>query len=479
MSKFKYHIPLVALLFFVLVLNACRKQNFYTGNNTVLQFETDTLSFDTVFTERATVTRFLKVKNPLNSSILLENIKVKNTQQLNTFKINVDGISGVQFKAIEIPAKDFIYIFVEATIDPNNQQNPFVIVDEIEYSYNGTKQSSYLTAWGQNAIYHKGEILRNETVTWTNELPHVIVRSNTFPGIGVDSFSVLNIEPGCRIYVGQGAGIFVDGKLNIGTAGVQDSITIQSDRIETLQNNTNFINKPGLWQGIALLSGSQGTFHNVVINQAIWGIQGRHYSESIQTMLGNGGRPKIVLDKVQIKNSAQNALLVINSDVEATNSLFYNSGNNTIGVALGGKIKMNNCTIHNKGVASSDASASLVLSNYIQTNTGTGVNDLESADFINCIIYGSLEEQLAFSKDEQVNFNYNFEHCALKSERQAENNFTNCIFNQNPLFSDPNFGEFNLQENSPCIGAGKNNGITDDLYFNPRNTLDIGAVAYF
>ena len=134
LSKYFY----LSLIIIILAtsLSSCRKEVFYKGNEKVLTFSSDTLRFDTVFTEVGTVTRFFKIQNPLSKSILLNRITLKNLNGLNTFRINVDGTPGTSFENVEVPANDYIYVFVEATVDPNNLTNPFVILDEIEYEFN-------------------------------------------------------------------------------------------------------------------------------------------------------------------------------------------------------------------------------------------------------------------------------------------------------------------------------------------------------
>lgn len=474
----KYILTAFALLLLATSFNSCRKENFYSGSNSILTFSEDTLRFDTVFTQMGTVTRYFKIENKTNTTVLLDKLNLRNLDGLNTFRINVDGTSGTQFTNVEVPAKDYIYVFVEATVDPNNITNPFIILDEISYEYGDVRQTSYLSVWGQNAHYHVGKIYSSQTITWTNDLPHVILRNDTFPGVGVDSFSVLNIEPGCKIYVAQGAGLFVDGKLFIGNSSSQDSVIFRSNRIETLQNGVDFETNPGLWQGIALFSGSKAEIYNTTISQAIWGIQARHYSEEITDMINDAGRPDILLDKVKIKNSALNALVAVNAKLVVKNSMFYNSGNVTVAIGLGGDVNFDNCTMYNNGVSGSNANKVLVLSNYAQTSSGTGVNDLEAANFTNCIIYGADAEKMAFSKDDQAIFNNSFKNCLLKTELVTETTFTDCILNEDPKFENASNGNFNLRENSPCIATGFNNGILQDIYFKTRTHFDIGAVAY-
>lgn len=476
--KKSIHIFSVLILFVVLIstVSSCRKEGLYTGNDAILSFSADTLQFDTVFTTVGTVTRNFRIQNTSNKTLLLD-INLQNLDGLGTFRINIDGVSGTEFKEIEIPANDYIYAFVEATIDYGNTNNPFVILDAIEYKYNNTVQNSYLQAWGQDAYFHSG-VIYDEDVIWKNDKPHVIVRDTFFGGFGVDTFSTLTIEPGCKIYTTFGAGLYVEGELNIGLAGNQEQVTFQSDRIETLQNGIGFDDKAGLWTGIVLFSGSKANIYNTSINQAIIGIQGR-LDDEISVLWDNSSRPEILLDKVEIKNSSQNAFVAINCKSTVTNSLFYASGSQTVAIALGGEATFDNSTIYNNGTGGSDDSEALIISNIFRTRTGEqGANQLDKADFTNIIIYGSAEEKMGLVESDLANFNYSFTNCVIKSQLEPEGGFTACIFNQDPKFEDTSEDDFHLQDDSPCIGAGFDNGILEDLYFTTRTQFDIGAVAY-
>lgn len=476
--KKSLHIFSALVLFVVLISmgSSCRKEGLYTGSDGVLKFSVDTLQFDTVFTTVGTVTRNFRIENTSNKTLQLD-INLKNLDGLETFRINIDGVSGTEFTDVQIPANDYIYAFVEATIDYGNTNNPFIILDAIEYKYNDITQESYLQAWGQDAYFHSG-VIYSQDILWKNDKPHVIVGDTFFGGVGVDTFSTLTIEPGCQIYSAFGAGLYIEGKLNIGLDGNQEQVTFQSTRVETLQNGIGFDDNAGLWRGIVLFSGSKANIYNTSISQAIIGIQGRLH-DNISVLIDNTSRPEILLDKVEIKQSSQNGFIAINCKSTVTNSLFYASGAQTVALALGGEATFDNCTMYNNGTSGSDASEALILSNFVQTNTGEGgLNHLDNADFTNCIIYGGAEEKLAFSTDSQVDFNYSFTNCLLKTQLESEGGFTDCIFNEDPDFENTAEDDFHLQDGSPCIAAGFDNGISEDFYFTNRSQFDIGAVAY-
>lgn len=473
---------ILPVFFFFLLVFSCRKDNFYSGNNPVLTFSSDTLTFDTIFTTIGTVTRFFKVENTSGQNLLIDEIRIMQGES-SPFRINVDGISipGGVINNVEIPAKDYIYIFVEATLGENNTSDPFVIINELRYSYNSINQSSYLQAWGQDAYFHFGEVYRNENVVWNNDKPHVIIRNNDFPGVGVDSFSTLTILPGTKIFASFGAGLFVDGNLTVGEPGNQDSVIFQSDRIEVLPNGFDFSGTAGLWYGIAIFDGAKADFHNVVIDQATFGITGRFVSGRYATF-SNASRPELNLEKVVIKNSQQHALIALNSKLTAKNCLFYNAGNHLVVLALGGEYEVDNCTFYNSGSAGlAHQDAVLALSNFAQNQNGGAVNALQKANITNTIVFGTLSEELLLSELTQAAFNYQFKNCLIKTELDinSDSRFLNCITNENPFFENITDRDFRLREGSPCIDAGFDNGISDDLDFKARNLpIDIGAFEF-
>src|SRR5579862_8751340 len=112
----------LAMPLMLLFFSNCKKDQFTTSP---LAFSNDTLTFDTVFTTLGSTTLYFKVfnhsKNPAKFDVQLMHLE---GQQ---FRINVDGTPGDHFSGVQIPGKDSIYVFVEVTVDPNNQQNPFVL----------------------------------------------------------------------------------------------------------------------------------------------------------------------------------------------------------------------------------------------------------------------------------------------------------------------------------------------------------------
>ena len=108
----------------VLFFAACNDEIISTDTSKKLEFSTDTLTFDTVFTTFGSTTHKLLVYNNNSQTLRISSIALSGGKD-SPFRINVDGMKSDDnsFTDIEIPGKDSIYIFVEVTIDPANQNS--------------------------------------------------------------------------------------------------------------------------------------------------------------------------------------------------------------------------------------------------------------------------------------------------------------------------------------------------------------------
>ncbi|MDD2633854.1 MAG: hypothetical protein PHH42_15445, partial [Bacteroidales bacterium] len=187
----------------LLVLSACRKDDTINKSPSVrLEFSSDTLIFDTVFTSIGSITEQIRVRNTSDEKINISRIKLARGAE-SRYSINVNGMAGNDFQNIEIRGNDSIYIFAKVTINPNDATAPFVITDSIVFDINGNQQDVDLVAWGQNAHYilwdtdrpnlPRYKIVAGEGIdtTWTNELPIVV-----YGYAVVDSTGSLTINAG-------------------------------------------------------------------------------------------------------------------------------------------------------------------------------------------------------------------------------------------------------------------------------------------
>ena len=131
---------LIIITSFVFALLACKKDSFITSPEASIILSSDSLYFDTVFTSAGSVTQGIKIINSNDQKLKLTTVSLAGGLA-SPFKLNIDGAAVPQMNDIEIEAKDSIYVFVIASINPSANNLPFIVQDSILLSYNGNKQN--------------------------------------------------------------------------------------------------------------------------------------------------------------------------------------------------------------------------------------------------------------------------------------------------------------------------------------------------
>lgn len=492
--KFLRLAVLLAVPVLALMLSDCKKDSVADQ----LAFSTDTLTFDTVFTSVGSTTKYFKVFNTGKSAVTISDIHLAHLVGTQ-FRIRVDGLPiGDHVSNVEVPGRDSIYVFVEVTVNPNDQSTPFVIIDDVQFTFKDKMQTVHLQAFGQNAHFHYGkEIKTGETEVWQNDLPHVIVGNDSVPGVLVDCGGTLKINPGCKVYFTGNSGIFVLGTLEAKATTWSDSISFEGARLEHYYDN-----KPGQWFGLVFLRNKtcvpHGTFDHCVITESSYGIYaGAGLDTGYSNYLGSNGRPVVKMDNTIVKNSLYNAVFGFNADISATNSLFYTAGEYLLKFGLGGNYNFNYCTIYNGGSPYVDhQKETLLLSNFLLDGNQPYREPL-TTNFSNSVIYGNLDNEISFNNYDRLslaNFDNKFSYTLLKANADTVGIFS--TLNDNNIFNkDPRFFVFEGRDFTPISDSTghssplldiipKERGIGKDLYDVLRpatttlntNKYDIGAV---
>ena len=82
-------------------LTACKKRNLILNSSAKIELSADTIIFDTVFTQRGTITKHCKLYNPHRQPINISELYIAGMND-SLFRMNVDGISGSYHENIEI-----------------------------------------------------------------------------------------------------------------------------------------------------------------------------------------------------------------------------------------------------------------------------------------------------------------------------------------------------------------------------------------
>jgi len=456
-------ISLVSLAVFL----SCQPQRTFTEDSDAqLSFTLDTLFFDTVFTTVGTVTKSFRVKNPHNQYIKIDDISLAGRNR-SVFRINVDGEPGIRFSDIEIAPKDSMFIFVEATLDPNETDDILRIQDSIVFMTNGNQQDIDLVAWGQDVhIISEGWI--DEDVNWINDKPYLIVDY-----LYVDSLSSLTIDPGVTVYMHYNALMYVDGTLEI-NGTLEEPVKFRGDRLEEFYDEI-----PGQWRFIYL---SENSHNNIVENaEIIGGTMGFLISASPES----GLNPDLKISNTKINFMSSSGIYALNAVVSASNLVIGDCGGACASLIYGGAYDFTHCTFYNAWPSwySNRQLPALFMADYFANIDEDGNlviytgGQYEKAEFRNSIIYGNARMELVIDSYEDLPMNYFFDYCLTKIltdslDYENDPGFSNIINNEDPkLDSIP--VSYSLDTLSPAMNAGlPEHAITVPFDFDGNNRLD-------
>ena len=446
----------------LLLLFSCKKDSFITSADARVTISADTLKYDTVFVTAGSTYRLFTIKNENDQKLRLSSIKLAGGNG-SAYKINVDGVSGIQFNDLEIEANDSLFVFAQVNINPNAANLPFILRDSIEISYNGKKRLVQLEAWGQNAHFYRNKII-SANETWNNDLPYVILGS-----LFVDVNKTLTINKGCRIYIHADAPIIVDGTLQVnGLKDTVDRVYFRGDRLDD-----PYKDYPASWPGIFFRTTAKDNIFNYAV------IKNAYQAIAVLDPSTNAN-PKLTLNESIIDNAYDAGIIALNSSIRARNCLISNCGKNLY-LVKGGDYQFTHCTAvtyANRFIDHKDPV--LTVSNFAN-NSSANLN----AIFRNCIFWGEnglVDNEVVVTKNGNTTFNVNFDNILWKVQATPVNIISNQIINnQPPLFdsvnTSKNYYNFRLQPGSPAINKGVNAGVAIDLdgKIRPVGLPDLGC----
>ena len=495
----RYLFPLFLLLSCLLTfLPGCEPKEELVQTSGSLELEADTVLFDTVFTTIRTVTKRLWVYNR-NRGAVKTDISLEG-QAGATYSLVINGDNGPSAQGVTIRGNDSLLVLVRAVVGDNGQATvakQFLVTDKVHFRTNGADQVAHLVAYGQNAYFHRAEIITTET-TWRTDKPHVIINSDyrtprgTYPlGVGVPRGVTLHIPKGARIYLHAGAYLQVDGTLLVnedfaptdtGKALSANIVRFQGDRLEPF-----YADVPGQWGGIIFTNTSTGNrIRYAEIKNATFGALLYNPDNSAPK------RPDLTLENTVIKNisgsnisfanataSTGGGIISYSSDVTATNCLITNCGEFAVVGVGGGVYDFNFCTIANYTPAFQRETSSFTITNEraIEPNIPLPT----SVSIRNSIVWGSFEDEL-FLKNYGAPNNPDYTVSILNSLLRTKEYASSVaviggpevnIINQDPLFKrtilTSNKIDYSLQAKSPAT-APRRLAATSTA---PNPTLDL------
>ncbi len=424
----------VFFIVIVICLLSCEEKRYFHGDDAMIVFSHDTIYFDTVFTSIGTTTRELRVINPYKSWLLIDRIQLAGGDNSH-FRLNVDGVPSKSLYNVEIAPSDSIFIFVDAIIDPNNQDNPVLINDSIEFEINGNIQDVNLIAWGQDINLVRSATI--ETETWTEGKPYVIYNS-----MMVDSGHILTITEGAEILFHRGSVMVVAGCLVV-EGVIENPVVFATDRIEDIYSDV-----PGQWQGIYFLHGSKGNIiNNAVIMNAVSGI----HAGSLGTA---ETAPDLELHNLIIAHMSVSGLSSLEASITAENIVIAHCGYYCAFLASGGNYSFIHCTLANQWNYSNRMSPSLYISDFYKHGEEIFTGELIKASFCNSVITGRNSSEIYIESSDEELLNVEFVNCLVRNENFQGYDYVNCLLNDDPSFFSWEDYDFRPDTLSPLINNG-------------------------
>ncbi len=410
MNKIKY---LFTLLILSVLVAACSDDaDFSSDAGLRLQFSSDTITFDTLFTETSSATVSFLVYNRNGSSLRVSRVALGGGDA-SPFRVNVDGQYGNNISDVEVRKGDSIFVFVDVNLDKNSSDAPFLVRDSLVFTLeSGVRQNVQLLACGRDAVVLRSATFDSDTLL--NDCAHIIYDSLT-----VASGATLTLPAGCELYFHSKARLKIDGTL-VARGTKERPVLFRGDRTDNMFDYLPYDRVPGQWGGIYFSATSNGNiFDWCDIHSAGYGI----YVEQGDTAL-----LRLTVTNSMMYNFSDNALETVAARVDVSNSLIANAGGNCVKI-VGGSARFVHCTIANFYVWK-QRDVALALHN---TLDGCAV-PLREALFANCIITGSRNDEIMGYLSDlgdtiEGGANYRFVSSLLNTKASDDNeNFVNIVW---------------------------------------------------
>jgi hypothetical protein len=461
---------IAAFLFGIIIFtSSCtREEDFSTDQSLKLSFSTDTLFFDTVFSQFGTntpvsVTKQLWVINR-NKDGVKTNIRLSG-QFPGVYILNIDGKPSSQATGKEIRGNDSIMIFVQIYVQPNGGNTPFIVNDQLIFETNGNIQEVQLLGYGRDAHYYRNEVLQGSggQLVWENDKPYVIYDSVLVPrGL------TLIIKQGTKIHSYNKSVLLVAGTIIV-EGEANNPVTFEGTRTDA-----DYQTLTGQWIGIRILPGSvDNIIKYAIIKNGIIGVE-------VDSVSANSN-PNLLIRETFIENMQAAGLIGYSATITAINNIITNCGQFTFYGALGGDYTLYHNTFANYNTNFNRQNPHFLLDNspFKDENGQIILSVPLNYRIANNIIYGSREEELILNNASDGNPTFTnriFQNCLLKTTIAALN-INNNILNKDPAFENSNDYDFRLKSESPAKNTGVYLNIPSDYGQFPRNstTPSMGA----
>ena len=444
-------ILLTLMAFFVMMIPGCISDDFTYSADATLDFSKDTVNFGPVFTDLKSPTARLVVRNPNKKGVVISSIRFREDD--SPFRLNVDGQSGTIFNDVEIRGNDSIFLFIECYLNSDESKEPTRVADQLDFITNGVSQEVEVEAWAWN-VTRLNAVTIDSDLTLTAERPYII-----FDTLTVTEKATLKIEPGAMVLFHDKARMRIQGKL-LAQGAPDKLIQMRGDRLDDVLPDVGYDILAGQWGGIDI---SPESFENILeyvdMRSTLTGL-------SVDSC-GDLSRQKLTLVNSWLHNSQSTVLKSEYAKVDAYGCCFSEAAEAVVRLT-GGEHLFSQCTIANYYLFSAWGEPNLTLYHCMPEDLEENDAPLMKASFENGIIWGDIGSPLY--PGDLIGSEVFLRNMLLKADGTDDDNFIDCIWNENPLFetirSDYYFN-YHVKADSPAIGRG------NPAYVYPQTEIDM------
>lgn len=401
----------IILLMSVFLASCSEDADFSSNPSLHLEFSSDTVSFDTLFTEVNSPKAMFVVRNRNNNALRISDVRLASGGE-SGFSVLVDGQYGALMRDLEIRAKDSIFVLVSVSLDRNGEELPLMVRDSLLFTLeSGVQQQVILEACGRDVTFLRAHTFLSDTVLSPG---HYVI----YDSLVVAEGATLGVKAATVLYFHDKAYMKVEGTLN--AEGVQDApVVFRGDRTDRMFPYLPYDRIPGQWDGITFAPTSNGnSLKHCDIHSANYGIRVERGDTSLQ---------RISIESSKVCNFHGNALELVQAKAVACNSLFANAQGNCVKV-VGGDVSFIHCTIANFYVWR-QRDVALALHNSINGEPAP----LNGAFFANCVIAGTKEDEImgyltSFGDSIPNASNYCFENSFVNTIDEGNENFYGVVY---------------------------------------------------
>lgn len=377
----------LAVVWAAVAVAACRP-DFDFSNAGPVDFDRDTVSFDTLFRNRLSPSERLTLRNNTGENLLIDEVFIAGGAQ-SPFRLTLNGVTAQRHTNLEVLEGDSLKSFTSLQVDVTGGHR--IVQDELVVRVGDSEQRIPLIAYVLNAILYQDTVFSGGSFTLPSDT--LIVVDGV---LLVDENTTVNIDPGTELFFTyrtnaqftRNSGVQVNGTLNV--RGTQANPV----RFTNVRLDNDWDITPGQWFGIIYGQTSSGSHLD-------WAIVENGTIGVLVDSLANNGVTKLEVTNTVVRNQSNYGILTLGQTptlndpymVDAANVLVYNTGGPSVACLQGGKSRFTHCTFAEFGWDFSRDFPTVVF-----TNTAYEGNTLIATypgwlEVYNSILWGTLADE--------------------------------------------------------------------------------------